>query len=139
YLSYKILMMPGPAAPLKVREYLAQDGASPFRDWLVTLDIAVRARVQARLLRFETGNLGHHKGVGGGVLEARLDFGPGYRIYFGMEDATVVVLLAGGSKSSQRRDIRRALAYWRDYLEARDHGKAKQGLERRARRGPSRS
>ena len=66
-----------------VREYETADGKVPFRDWLDTLDRATRARVQARIVRFETGNLGDHKGVGGGVQEARVMFGPGYRIYFG--------------------------------------------------------
>lgn len=90
-----------------VREYLTADGRNVFRDWLKTLDRAVRARIQARVLRFELGNLGDHKHVGAGVWEARLAFGPGYRIYFGKDGDTVVVLLAGGSKASQIADIRR--------------------------------
>ena len=69
-----------------------------------------------RVVRFETGNLGGHKGVGGGVLEARVMFGPGYRIYFGQDGATLVLLLVGGSKGTQAKDIRRAQQYWRDYL-----------------------
>jgi putative addiction module killer protein len=71
-----------------VREYETADGKVPFRDWLATLDRATRARV-----RFETGNLGDHKGVGGGVQEARVMFGPGYRLYFGQDGATLVLLL----------------------------------------------
>jgi len=71
-----------------VREYVEDSGRIPFRDWLTALDKATRARVQARILRFETGNLGDHKDVGAGVLEARLDFGPGYRVYFGRRDAS---------------------------------------------------
>ena len=65
------------------REYLSGEGRSPFREWLDSLDLQLRARVQARVLRFEVGNLGDHKSVGQGVLEARLAFGAGYRIYFG--------------------------------------------------------
>lgn len=99
-----------------VREYETADGRVPFRDWLATLDRATRARVQARVFRFETGNLGDHKGVGGGVQEARLIFGPGYRIYFGQDGATLVLLLVGGSKGTQTKDIRRARQYWRGYL-----------------------
>ncbi len=68
---------------LRIREYIAADGRSPFRDWLETLDCLVKARIQARVLRFEVGNLGDHKSVGGGVWEARLMFGSGYRIYSG--------------------------------------------------------
>ena len=108
---------------LRVREYVKEDGRCPFRTWLDRLDIAVRARVQARVLRFEMGNLGDHKNVGGGVWEARLMFGPGYRIYFGKEGDSIIVLLAGGEKSSQSQDISRAQDFWRDYLEAGQYGK----------------
>jgi putative addiction module killer protein len=89
------------------------------------LDRAVAARVQARILRFELGNLGDHKSVGAGVWEARLAFGRGYRIYFGRNGESVILLLLGGTKASQRRDVRRAQEFWRDYLENRRHGKAK--------------
>ena len=99
-----------------VREYETADGKVPFRDWLGTLDRATRARVQARVVRFEKGNLGDHKGVGGGVQEARVMFGPGYRLYFGQDGATLVLLLVGGSKGTQAKDIQRAQQYWRDYL-----------------------
>lgn len=110
---------------LTVREHLTLDGRNPFREWLDTVDPAVRARVQARVLRFELGNLGDHKGVGAGVWEARLAFGPGYRIYFGKDGESVILLLLGGTKASQRRDIRRAQEFWRDYLKAKRHGKTK--------------
>lgn len=102
---------------LRVREYVASDGHSPFRAWVLGLDLSVRARVQARVLRFGTGNLGDHKSVGEGVHEARLTFGAGYRIYFGRDGQTVVLLLTGGTKATQRSDVRRAHAMWRDYLE----------------------
>jgi putative addiction module killer protein len=78
--------------------------------------------VQARVLRFELGNLGDSKSVGAGVWEARLTFGPGYRLYFGKDGETVVVLLLGGAKGSQRRDIRRAQDFWRDYRDGKRHG-----------------
>jgi len=92
-------------------------GRNPFRTWLESLDISVRARIQARILRFELGNLGDCKPVGGGVLEARLTFGPGYRVYFGLKGGAVVILQAGGDKKTQARDIQRAKRYWADYLE----------------------
>jgi putative addiction module killer protein len=76
------------------------------------------------LLRFKKGNLRDHKTVGGGVWEARLDFGPGYRLYFGKEGAAVILLLVGGDKSSQSKDIAAAKRYWADFSEA-THGKAK--------------
>jgi putative addiction module killer protein len=99
-----------------VREYVEDGGRIPFRDWLTELDKATRARVQARILRFETGNLGDHKDVGAGVLEARLDFGPGYRVYFGRKGRELVLLLLGGDKGSQKTDIKRAQEFWSRYL-----------------------
>ena len=102
---------------LTVREFETSGGRVPFRDWLATLDRGARARIQARVLRFEGGNLGDHKSVGEGVQEARVMFGAGYRIYFGQDGATVVLLLAGGTKATQTQDIRRARQYWREYLE----------------------
>jgi putative addiction module killer protein len=109
---------------LTIREYITPRGNNPFRDWLKSLDIAVQARIQARVLRFESGNLDDHKTVGGGVWEARLDFGPGYRLYFGKDGAAVILLLAGGDKTSQSKDIAAAKGYWDDFREAK-HGKAK--------------
>jgi putative addiction module killer protein len=109
---------------LRVREYLTADDKNPYREWLGTLGAPVRARVQARVLRFELGNLGDSKSVGEGVWEARLAFGPGYRLYFGRQGKTVILLLLGGDKGSQTRDIRRAKRYWADFLEGVKHGKA---------------
>ena len=102
---------------LSVRKYETANGVSPFRQWLTTLIPSVRARIQARVLRFESGNLGDYKNVGGGVFEARFVAGPGYRIYFGRDGTSLVLLLAGGTKASQAKDIPRAQDYWRDYLE----------------------
>ena len=107
-----------------IREYVDDRGTSPFRAWLSSLDTAVKARVQARILRFESGNLGDHKDVGGGVWEARLPFGPGYRLYFGKSGQQIILLLLGGDKGSQVRDIKRAKVFLAKYLED-NHGKAK--------------
>jgi putative addiction module killer protein len=109
---------------LTVREFVTSEGRSPFREWLRTLDVAAQARIQARVLRFELGNFGDHKAVGGGVLEARVMFGPGYRIYFAREADRVVLLLLGGDKRTQPKDIRRAQEPWLNYRET-SHGKAK--------------
>ena len=79
--------------------------------------------LQARILRFETGNLGDHKEVGGGVWEARLDFGPGYRLYFGRSGRDVVLLLLGGDKRSQNKDIKLARGFWARYVKELKHGK----------------
>lgn len=110
---------------LIIREYLTAQGKSPYRDWLKSLDLKVQARIQARVLRFEGGNLGDHKSVGGGVWEARLDFGPGYRLYFGKDGLSVILLLVGGDKASQAKDIAAAKVYWNDFRGESKHGKTK--------------
>ncbi len=109
---------------LTIKEYLSADGRSYFREWLDSLAVPVKARIQARVFRFEMGNLGDHKSVGGGVWEARIMFGPGYRIYFGKEGRSIILLLLGGDKSSQARDIRKAQLLWKEYLEGTQHGTA---------------
>ncbi len=82
-----------------------------FSKWLVGLrDIRARARIQARIDRLETGNVGDTKPVGEGVSELRIDYGPGYRIYFVQRGSELFILLAGGDKSSQSKDIRKALS-----------------------------
>jgi len=110
---------------LIIREYLTPQGNNPFRDWLKSLDIRVQARIQARVLRFESGNLGDHKSVGGGVWEARLDFGPGYRLYFAKGGFSLILLLAGGDKASQSKDIRACQSFWADYRKETKDGKTK--------------
>jgi putative addiction module killer protein len=104
---------------VRVREFVTASGTAPYREWLLRLDGVTRARIQARVLRFEDGNFGDARSVGGGVLEARVMFGAGYRVYFGREGDALVLLLAGGSKGSQARDIRLAHAFWREYLEGK--------------------
>lgn len=82
-----------------------------FAGWLFGLrDIRARARIQARIDRLESGNVGDAKPVGQGVSEMRIDYGPGYRVYFVKRGAELVILLAGGDKSSQSRDISKALS-----------------------------
>lgn len=100
---------------VQLKEYLTASGENPFRQWLEGVDIKIKARIQARLLRFEEGNLGDHKLVGKRIWEARLHFGAGYRVYFGKDGINIILLLLGGSKSSQSKDIRKAQHYWDDY------------------------
>lgn len=100
---------------LTVLEYLDEAGGNPFAAWFDELDAVVAAKVRAALLRVEAGNLSNVKGVGGGVLEYKIDFGPGYRIYFGRYGNTLVILLAGGTKARQRKDIDAAIGRWSDY------------------------
>ena len=89
---------------------------NPFREWLHSLrDVQGRSRIRVRLNRVRLGNLGDCKSVGEGVMEFRLDFGPGYRVYFGQAGDTLVILLCGGDKRTQSRDIATAKEYWQSY------------------------
>ena len=107
---------------MDVREYLTRQGASPFADWFSDLDAPAAAKVTIALARMQLGNLSNVKGVGSGVFEYRIDFGPGYRVYFGKDGETLVILLGGGSKKRQQGDIEDAQARWLDY-KARKKGK----------------
>jgi putative addiction module killer protein len=103
--------------------YETEDEKRPFLDWLDGLKNAdTVARIRARLDRVAEGNLGDHKSVGEGVSELRLQFGKGYRIYFGQHGKAIVVLLVGGDKSSQNRDIRNAQKYWEDFRRRNENG-----------------
>lgn len=105
-----------------VREYLAPDGKSSFGVWFEHLNAEAAAKVSVALTRLESGNLSNVKGVGGGVYEYRIDFGPGYRIYLGKDGDQLVILLAGGTKKRQQRDIEHARAYWQDYKRRKTGG-----------------
>jgi putative addiction module killer protein len=90
-------------------------GISPFAEWRERLDPTTRARVTIAVFRLQSGNLSAVKGVGAGVFELRLDFGPGYRVYFGKDGEQLIVLLGGGSKKRQQTDIEAAQALWQHY------------------------
>lgn len=100
---------------IKVVHYVAEDGTDYFDKWLQRQDTEIRARVLTRIDRVELGNFGDHKGVGKGVSELRIDFGPGYRIYYGLDGGNLVILLTGGTKRRQSRDIEKARACWKAY------------------------
>jgi putative addiction module killer protein len=105
-----------PTYPYEIDYYVTAQGGKPFKDWLEGLrDVQGRARIRVRLDRVRLGNLGDHRSVGAGVQELRIDYGPGYRVYFGTEGQRVVLLLLGGDKSSQTRDIARAREFWQDH------------------------
>lgn len=104
------------AVPKELRIYVTENGREPFAEWLASLrDSRARAKIRVRLDRVSLGNLGDCHSVGDGVQELRIDYGPGYRVYFGQEGTTIVLLLCGGDKSTQARDIEIAQAYWREY------------------------
>jgi putative addiction module killer protein len=100
---------------VEVLEYLDLNGRSPYAKWFDDLNAQAAAKVSVAVTRFGTGNFGNVKGVGSGVYECRLDFGPGYRIYFGKDGERMVILLGGGTKKRQQRDIGDAIARWQDY------------------------
>lgn len=104
------------AVARQIEIYVTSDGREPFSDWLEGLkDRAARAAIRARLERVEDGNFGAAKSVGDGVRELKLDIGPGYRVYHALDGPRIVLLLCGGDKRTQARDIRQAKAYWADY------------------------
>ena len=104
------------ASPRRIEEYLTVGGRSPFGDWLGRLrDPRARARVRVRLDRVSLGNLGDWRPLGGGIGELRLDYGPGYRVYFGEIGDTVILLLCGGTKGTQQKDVDKAREFWSDH------------------------
>ena len=109
--------MANEATPKQKIVYRAQSSKEPFNDWLNNLrDVMGRKRILARVARLDQGNYGDCESVGDGVRELRLFFGGGYRVYFGEKDGDIVVLLCGGDKDSQEKDIELAKIYWEDYL-----------------------
>jgi putative addiction module killer protein len=104
---------------IELRYYIGAEGRSPFAKWFEDLDAIAGARVVRALARMEQGNLSSVKSVGERVLEYRIDFGPGYRVYFGRDGEVLVILLTGGTKKRQQRDIETAVMLWRYYKRTR--------------------
>lgn len=100
-----------------IKVYLHETGKAPFTEWVQDLDGSVRARINARIARFEDGHFGDHKSVGDGVVEARFFFGSGYRVYFSISGDQVILLLTGGDKSSQTDDVKKAKEFLKFYME----------------------
>lgn len=100
---------------ISVREYLDDKGNSPYRKWFGRLDPVAAAKATTATYRLQQGNFSNVKGVGAGVFEYRIDFGPGYRIYFGKDGPDIVILLGGGTKKRQSQDIQVAKISWQDY------------------------
>jgi putative addiction module killer protein len=107
-ITYNMIMI--------VEIYRDEYGREPFSQWMDSIkDTRTHARIDNRLERLRVGNFGDSRSLGSGVYELRLHFGPGYRIYYGKLGNRIVVLLVGGDKSSQARDIQKAQRYWEDY------------------------
>lgn len=96
--------------------YVTNNGKQPFIKWLESLNNTTRYRVKERLDRVSLGNMGDHKRINTEIFEIRLNFGSGYRIYYGESSKTTIILLCGGDKATQSKDIKKAKLYWQDYL-----------------------
>jgi putative addiction module killer protein len=100
----------------EIQRYVTFDDKVPFDEWFNSLgDTKAKNKIEAKLERVKLGNLGNYRSVGEGVCELKINYGPGYRIYFGQIGTTIVLLLCGGDKSTQDQDIRIPIEYWKDY------------------------
>ena len=107
---------------MEILRYLTSSGDDVIGEWLSRLgDARTRAKIETRFARLAAGNLGDCKALKGGLFELRIDWGPGYRVYFAMVSRTIILLLSGGDKSTQRTDIRRASDRWNDYKRRTEH------------------
>jgi putative addiction module killer protein len=105
-----------PSFPCELEFFVTDSGKIPFKQWLDDLkDVSARAKIRVRLDRVRLGNLGDSRSVGGGVFELRIDYGPGYRVYFAKEGNRIILLLLGGDKATQERDIIQAKKFLNDY------------------------
>lgn len=102
---------------IEILHYQTEHDSVPFQDWLAGLDAMTKAKIQRHVERMKLGNFGDSKHLRSGVFEKKIDFGPGYRLYFGREADKIIVLLCGGNKGTQGRDIDRAIKYLRDHVE----------------------
>ena len=106
---------------MEIRHCLTVAGRDPYQEWLDKLkDLTGRVAIQRQVDRVATGNFGEHKALQEGVWELKMDIGPGYRVYYALENATIVLLLCGGAKRTQTADIKRAVRYWHDYQQRRN-------------------
>jgi len=111
-----------PLSMIDVREYLDHEENSPYAVWFDDLSAQAAAKVTMAVTRLGQGNFSNVKGVGSGVLEYKIDFGPGYRIYIGKDGDSLVILLGGGTKKRQYTDIKEAIARWQDYKKRKKQG-----------------
>ncbi len=100
---------------VELRGYIDENGNKRFAAWLEGLEATTAAKVTIAIARMGQGNFSNAKGVGSGVYDCKIDFGPGYRIYFGKDGDLVVILLGGGTKKRQQHDIADAQECWANY------------------------
>lgn len=109
--------------PFELEYYVTAKGKLPFKEWIEGMkDVSARAKIRVRLDRVRLGNLGDSRSVGDGVHELKVDYGPGYRVYFARDGARVILLLLGGDKASQKKDITLAKEFWNDHKRREKHG-----------------
>ncbi len=102
--------------PREAKSYRTENNRSPFEDWLSKLkDVVGKAKIFARIERAEKGTFGKYRDLGSGLFELKEAFGPGYRIYFGLERDELIILLIGGDKRTQTKDIAKARELWSEY------------------------
>jgi putative addiction module killer protein len=103
--------------PRIIRNYQTPSGSNPYREWLLSLkDSKARSAIRVRINRLRQGNLGDCRHLSEGIYELRIHHGPGYRVYFGNLDGEIVILLCGGDKRTQKRDIQKAKEYWQELM-----------------------
>ena len=107
---------------IAVFEIESHDGSHPFSKWFVSLDVQAALKVRTAIARIESGNFSKVKSVGLGIQEYKLDYGPGYRIYFGKDGDKLIILLGGGTKKRQSRDIKAAQLHWKYYKKHKRKG-----------------
>ena len=100
---------------MRIKEYLGRDGKCPFDSWFLRLDARAAAKVTTALARLSGGNTSNVKSVGAGVSEYKINYGPGYRIYFGWDGKMLIILLSGGTKKRQQNDVEIAKGLWKEY------------------------
>jgi len=119
----------GEAQPQTIEMYVTRTGSVPFEDWLLRLrDARARARLRARLDRLSLGKPGDAHTISRGVWELRIDYGPGYRVYYAQNGPATLLVLCGGEKTMQAVDMRQAQRYWTEYQERKQHEQSDQKL-----------
>lgn len=114
---------------IEVVQYETEEGDCPFALWFDGLDTKAALKVRTALARIEAGNFGDVKPVGEGVCERRIFYGPGYRLYFGQDGDKLIILLVGGTKKRQQRDIAQAKGHWDDYKRRKKEGREDDGTD----------
>ena len=105
----------------QIKEFV-REGSSLFQEWFDDLDSIAASKVTTALYRLQYGNFSNVRSVGSGISEYKIDFGPGYRIYFGRDGYTLIILLTGGTKKTQSKDIEKAKIFWQEYKAGKKHG-----------------